>query len=147
MARGKCRCRRTALTDRSPSPVARRPQRRSPSVEPAVRLLRGSRGDLAATGNDDYEGTAYMQAAAADRAERERQRERDEEKRRMQIEMRKREQELLERIKEQQRELEAVKQEKSKVSETHNRYINFGVCSTSLAESMTESSCWHARTS
>ena len=42
-------------------------------------------------------------------------REREEEKRRLQAEMRRREQELLAKIKEQQRELENMKQEKGKV--------------------------------
>ena len=42
-------------------------------------------------------------------------REREEEKRRLQAEMRRREQELLAKIKEQQRELETMKQEKGKV--------------------------------
>ena len=42
-------------------------------------------------------------------------REREEEKRRLQAEMRRREQELLSKIKEQQRELESMKQEKGKV--------------------------------
>ena len=40
---------------------------------------------------------------------------REEEKRRLQIEMRKRETELLNKIKQQQKELESMKQEKSKV--------------------------------
>ena len=42
-------------------------------------------------------------------------REREEEKRRLQAEMRRREQELLSKIKDQQRELESMKQEKGKV--------------------------------
>merc|ERR1712013_440427 len=48
-------------------------------------------------------------------------REREEERRRMQVEMRKREQELLARIKEQQKELDAVKAEKSKVEKQLSR--------------------------
>ncbi len=42
-------------------------------------------------------------------------REKEEEKRRLQVEMRKREQELLDKIKEQQRQLEFMKVEKTKV--------------------------------
>ena len=49
----------------------------------------------------------FMQKSAA--------REREEEKRRLQAEMRRREQELLSKIKDQQRELESMKQEKGKV--------------------------------
>merc|ERR1712013_529474 len=49
------------------------------------------------------------------------EREREEERRRMQVEMRKREQELLARIKEQQKELDAVKAEKSKVEKQLSR--------------------------
>merc|ERR550517_818042 len=49
------------------------------------------------------------------------EREREEERRRMQVEMRKREQELLARIKEQQRELDAVKAEKNKVEKQLTR--------------------------
>lgn len=51
-------------------------------------------------------------------------REREEEKRRLQAEMRRREQELLAKIKEQQRELETMKQEKGKVRSMPNFCFN-----------------------
>ena len=50
-------------------------------------------------------------------------REREEEKRRLQAEMRRREQELLAKIKEQQRELESMKHEKGKVMLAENGYL------------------------
>ena len=50
-------------------------------------------------------------------------REREEEKRRLQAEMRRREQELLAKIKEQQRELESMKHEKGKVMIAENGYL------------------------
>lgn len=62
--------------------------------------------------NDDYATRVASRTA---------EREREEERRRMQVEMRRREQELLARIKEQQKELDAVKAEKTKVEKELSR--------------------------
>jgi len=83
---------------------------RSPSLSPSRSAENSDETDLAT--NDDYATRVASRTA---------EREREEERRRMQVEMRKREQELLARIKEQQKELDAVKAEKSKVEKQLSR--------------------------
>eukprot|EP00092_Neocalanus_flemingeri_P004363 GFUD01004693.1.p1 GENE.GFUD01004693.1~~GFUD01004693.1.p1 ORF type:complete len:777 (+),score=188.63 GFUD01004693.1:179-2509(+) len=83
---------------------------RSPSLSPSRSAENSDETDLAT--ND-----AYATRVASRTAERER----EEERRRMQVEMRKREQELLARIKEQQKELDTVKAEKTKVERQLSR--------------------------
>merc|ERR1719513_428779 len=83
---------------------------RSPSLSPSRSPENSDETDLAT--NDDYATRVASRTA---------EREREEERRRMQVEMRKREQELLARIKEQQKELDAVKAEKSKVEKQLSR--------------------------
>merc|ERR1719323_1829280 len=83
---------------------------RSPSISPTRSAENSDETDLAL--NDDIGSRSV--ARNAERA-------REEERRRMQVEMRKREQELLAWIKEQQRELDAVKAEKNKVEKQLTR--------------------------
>jgi len=83
---------------------------RSPSLSPSRSAENSDETDLAT--NDEYATRVASRTA---------EREREEERRRMQVEMRKREQELLARIKEQQKELDTVKAEKSKVEKQLSR--------------------------
>lgn len=83
---------------------------RSPSLSPSRSAENSDETDLAT--NDEYATRVASRTA---------EREREEERRRMQVEMRKREQELLARIKEQQKELDAVKAEKNKVEKQLSR--------------------------
>ena len=80
---------------------------RSPSHSPF-----GSDENDRVNNNEDFPGAASGNSAFLAQKS---IREREEEKRRLQAEMRRREQELLAKIKEQQRELENMKQEKGKV--------------------------------
>ena len=63
----------------------------------------------------DSKSHAYLAHQEMMATERRKEKEKEEEKRRLALEMRKREMELLDRIKDQQRQLETMKQEKSKV--------------------------------
>merc|ERR1712106_1046352 len=83
---------------------------RSPSLSPSRSAENSDETDLAT--NDEYATRVASRTA---------EREREEERRRMQVEMRKREQELLARINEQQKELDTVKAEKSKVEKQLSR--------------------------
>ena len=86
--------------------VRKPPQSRSSSASPSRSPGRGSYGSSDDNVNNnrvDYQMIRSQQQA------------KEEEKRRLQIEMRKRETELLNKIKQQQKELESMKQEKSKV--------------------------------
>lgn len=83
---------------------------RSPSLSPSRSAENSDETDLAT--NDEYATKVASRTA---------EREREEERRRMQVEMRKREQELLARIKEQQKELDTVKAEKTRVEKQLSR--------------------------
>jgi len=85
---------------------------RSPSLSPSRSAENSDETDLSHPPAEEF---------ALRQANRTAEREREEERRRMQVEMRKREQELLARIKEQQRELDAVKAEKNKVEKQLTR--------------------------
>merc|ERR1719180_20109 len=85
---------------------------RSPSLSPSRSAENSDETDLSHPPPEEF---------ALRQANRTAEREREEERRRMQVEMRKREQELLARIKEQQRELDAVKAEKNKVEKQLTR--------------------------
>ena len=82
---------------------------RSPSRSPG-RPRGGGSSPFGSDENDRVNNNDFLQQNQKSAV-----REREEEKRRLQAEMRRREQELLAKIKEQQRELETMKQEKGKV--------------------------------
>jgi len=86
---------------------------RSPSISPTRSAENSDETDLA--NNDDF-ATSNSRGVS-----RNAERAREEERRRMQVEMRKREQELLAKIKEQQKELDTVKAEKTKVEKELTR--------------------------
>lgn len=87
---------------------------RSPSRSPGRSTFGSDENDRVNNNNDAVGNNGnFMQKSAA--------REREEEKRRLQAEMRRREQELLSKIKDQQRELESMKQEKGKVERELHR--------------------------
>ena len=83
---------------------------RSPSRSPG-RPRGGGSSPFGSDENDRVNNNDFLQQNQKSAV-----REREEEKRRLQAEMRRREQELLAKIKEQQRELETMKQEKGKVN-------------------------------
>ena len=89
---------------------------RSPSRSPG-RPRGGGSSPFGSDENDRVNNNDFLQQNQKSAV-----REREEEKRRLQAEMRRREQELLAKIKEQQRELETMKQEKGKVNSRNEKH-------------------------